>query len=247
MGSSDTVTNRETSKTDRMKRVSGGKEFAIDKEDQMIVDLENRQIIVKDTGGNIILQISGDDERISVGQNERILLDGAGQRILIKDDSSVNRVLFDASSGKMKLSQDGKNVLTAPDDELIWSSDFNMFKIVQSGTTTVTGIDRSGSAIGDWGNEDNKATVVHGLGYIPAVIAFVEFTSGATTYRLPLQSGGSPLEYFPTVDHFPFDGMIMMWIDGTNIVFHHRTNGGFDLSGRTYTIKYYILRETAVA
>lgn len=133
------------------------------------------------------------------------------------------------------MSQEGVSVLTATGDQLIWSTDFNNFKIVQSGTTSVTkaASSRSGSA-----------TVTHNLDFVPAHMSYAD--GPGTNVQLPY--------VFPEMFDASADGhgriAITMYVescDETEIKFVLATPEGtfFYNSQMTATIRYYLLQETA--
>jgi len=70
----------------------------------------------------------------------------------------------------MKISKDGEDVKTTADKNLTTSSKFNQFKIHSQGSFTVTV--PNGMVVG-------STTINHGLGYIPAILVFLEEISGS--------------------------------------------------------------------
>ena len=73
-----------------------------------------------------------------------------------------------------KISQEGYDVKTCPDDKLVMSSKFNLLKTHLTGAVTGTG------------------TVAHGLGYAPIFFANQKVTGTVTRYS---PCGGSPWFY----------------------------------------------------
>lgn len=72
---------------------------------------------------------------------------------IIKDDSGTPRLLmgyhengFTNGNVGVKMSQPGESVEDATDDELIFSTDFNLFKIIQTGTFNLAALDAAGGA-----------------------------------------------------------------------------------------------------
>jgi hypothetical protein len=169
---------------------------------------------------------------------------------LTKDDSGQERLLigyqqggFSNGSVGIKLSQTGVPVLSATNDQLIFSSDFNLFKIVASGT--ITAPDVTTAADGTNTNSGGATTsIAHGLNFTPLIIAFVEVSS--TQYTL--------MPYSETVSaSSPSGGIISSFYrattSSTNIsIFHYVVSYSSGIGAGTYTgarIKYYLLRETA--
>lgn len=66
----------------------------------------------------------------------------------------------DVNDWGIKVSQEGSDVLTCPDEELVMSSSFNLLKTKQVGLTV------------------GSASVAHGLAYIPIFFTSVLFSSG---------------------------------------------------------------------
>jgi hypothetical protein len=181
----------------------------------------------KITSGNIkgVVDLGNNNPQ---GSEPFIRFDGTADRVLY-NDGTTNRFFFGNNNGTaaVKLSQAGNDVLTATDDKLIWSSDFNSFKIVKVGTITVS---ISGVAT------QAQASSAHNLGYIPSSIGYI--SQGGTYFGLPysgLSIGGATLT------------ILRQWsvaTDATNTtVFYTR---GTSVSGdESFDIKYYCLREIA--
>ena len=160
---------------------------------------------------------------------------------VIKDKTGTPRVLIGEQadgfgSGDdygIKVSQAGSDVTTTTDDNLVMSSAFNMFKIVQSGTTTLT----IGNPAPVWTYE--TVTVNHNLGYKPASLVYAEFPAGL----------GSTLIQVPYVG---IDGgtgatgiSIRPDVDDNDLTIAVATSGAAAYDGETITFRYYLLRETA--
>jgi hypothetical protein len=148
---------------------------------------------------------------------------------LISNDGTTNRVVIgqrsDGSYG-IKVSQSGKDALTGTNDQMVMNSDFNQFKIIGKGTGTVTVA----------GGEELTTTIPHGLGFAPAVVAYV-----STTW--------APGAYFPVprmrvnTSTLSFDNLAEVYTDATNVTLYA---GSFNpATDGTYTYRYYLLQETA--
>lgn len=176
---------------------------------------------------------------ITLGQNV-VQIDGGSQRILVGDGTN-NRLLLgsdDSGNLKMKLSQAGHDVLTASDNQLIWSSDFNSFKIVARGTGTVSGSNNSAGAL--W-TLSHTTSIAHGVtgGVFP--IHQVFFTQAAGNFRRM-----APSSYdFQGALAFPWQTYIIADTDATNLNVRFYTCPGADSSAETVSFTYYILVETA--
>ena len=155
---------------------------------------------------------------------------------IFKDDAGTRRVLL--GKGKddfygLKVSPAGTDVYDAADDDLIFNSNQNVFKIVTSGTHVLTR---------PAGNTSESDSVAHGLSYIPIVIFNVEQTttqpgvwySGAQNVRVNYTSG--------IIVEMP-----IVTVDDTNVIFSTiaPSAGGEHALEKTFTFKYYLLQETA--
>lgn len=165
---------------------------------------------------------------------------------IFKDDSGTQRVLLGKGADNfqgIKVSQEGSDVYTADDDELVMSSDFNTFKILQSGTATIA----SGSNVASGGIRDRNVTVNHGLGTIPVVIAF-NYNPGYGIYEpwvktdfLSMGVGAGSGINPGIIETFS------MQIDTSDVTFLTSKYNGDGVSQPIYeyTVKYFILVETA--
>lgn len=112
--------------------------------------------------------------------NGRLTFDQARDRILGRQSDGLARLLLLANGTDfyLKISESGIDVLNATDDQLIFNSNNNLFKIVDSGVATVslTGVSNGASVSGS----DN---VPHSLGYEPLVLAWSITTSGGSQLK----------------------------------------------------------------
>lgn len=143
--------------------------------------------------------------------------------------------LFPGGAFKMKLSKAGNEVLTTADSNLIWSSDFNSFKIVKTGTVSFT---KAANAL------SGSASITHGQTVTPAVVAFWVDTTG-TNLRFPLThveitTAGLVYQQY---DFQVWDIAIADQIDFK--LFTPNVAGGSYASSIPVTMRYYILVETA--
>lgn len=195
------------------------------------------------------VKLDGANNRITIGKSKSSLILGDQNSItksfgLSVSDATTPRLLageYPDGSIKIKLSQAGYDVSTATDNQLIWSSDFNMFKIVQSGTVTL-------SPPASWTNgQVIRATVFHGLLTAPS------FQVYATNPALGASYISSGLSNLPSSIYFPSAGggcvlISQSAVDDTNLYIDLVNMTGLTatgLDGFVWTYKYYILRETA--
>ena len=151
---------------------------------------------------------------------------------IYKDDAGTQRVLLgkgaDGFQG-VKVSQEGSDVFTAEDDELVMSSNFNSFKIVDSGTIS---LDHASPAT------YVSTSIAHNQSEAPIVVAFV---------------GDSTNGYFPVPNIIinPTSGIVdtmyRVWSSDTDIVFEIFCSaaGINDTVNFTTLFRYYLLVETA--
>lgn len=148
---------------------------------------------------------------------------------IFKDDTGTRRVLLGKGKNDfygMKVSQVGTDVYDGADEDMVFNSDNNLFKIVTTGTYTLTGT--YDGAVEHY----NVFTIPHGLAFTPVVIAFYD--------------GTRPLPFFEVGAGLSVE-IQAMWeisVDETNIYILHTIPTG--TSGDYFnTIKYYLLQETA--
>lgn len=158
---------------------------------------------------------------------------------VVANDGTYNVVelgrLADGTYG-LKVAKPGFDVYSATNSQLIFNSGQNTFKIIGSGSTTVT------ATTGAAADTSFQVDVPHGLSFRPAVLAFVTTPAGV---------GGS-LEQIPYYFHlydvastsFQVRAMARIYIDDTNVSFYVRTNNGAPYAG-SWVFKYYLLQETA--
>jgi hypothetical protein len=120
----------------------------------------------------------------------------------------------------LKISKTGYDVKVATDRQLIYSSDWNNWKVKQSGYTDI---------ILDNAVTPNHSDVTHNLGYIPTAFAYFIDNSGKSI-KLP---GAS------IIDGVGFD----LYIDSTKI----RIEGiDTSLTGGTWRVYYYIFYDDSL-
>jgi len=184
-------------------------------------------------GANTVMQAG-----LSTIQNE------AGKAVpnnaTVVSDGVLNRVVLGYQkdgfgTGKnygIKVSQDGYDVLTATNDQLVMSSAFNNLKIFQQGTVSLT---RDASVAAGSGV---SIDVPHSLGKVPMVIAYADSGGGARPLPVLLGSwtgGGSSYTYVLTRSLFAN-------VSSSTVTFFY--TAGFTGLTETWNIKYYILTST---
>lgn len=182
-----------------------------------------------DDSFGIAVTDDSDDRLVSLG---RTTSSTYGFSVYDSDNMRLLAGKYPDGDIKIKLSQSGYDVTTAQDDQLIWSSDFNMPKIVLSGTTSLS-YD---------GDVNTFVTISHGLDYIPIVLAYAQ---------LPNTVDFSPMEgqYIPMP--FRIDRASLPSVQGTQSAdatsIYLRVHDIYSSGGspNTYNFRYYVLKETA--
>lgn len=133
----------------------------------------------------------------------------------------------------IKVSQQGVNVNTATDSQLVMSSAFNLFKIVGIYYVTVSHPGTTGTSA--------YGSVEHNLGYSPAYAGFVSTTDGNSYASTP---------WFPDYTAYATPGtghglFRMCVVEGYPTVFGCTVSiSGETISARDYLFKIYAFKET---
>ena len=180
--------------------------------------------------------------------NGKLNFQQSKNRIIGVDSNEDIRLLISAQDDDfaMKISRDGYDATVASDEELIFNSDNNLFKIVQSGVANVTA---PGS--GFTGLTTITTTVLHGLGKTPASLVYV--TNPVALTGVGYQTPG--LTAVPSTTYITNSGSVLLVatsrVDTTNIYFDltYLSGGAGDIGpvvgGMVWAFKYYIMVETA--
>lgn len=162
------------------------------------------------------------------------------QIVAVQDGENKAAFGFYGAANKfgLKVAQDGFDVLTAADDELIFNSEQNTFKIVKIVYTTLADFSLTTGA-GVWADTTVTTDTAHELSYIPIPVSF--YQAGGGTYQ--------PLPYVAmnTVGGAPYWYQIRVEVTGTNVKVKE-TAVGYNTTfstGGTRVIKTYLLQETA--
>lgn len=183
----------------------------------------------------------------SIGGSANIQSDPSGQRLVV-NDNTTNRVAFGrigtgVNDWGMKVSKPGFSVDTATADQLIFNSTQDTFKIVSTGTSSITAPSVTGATVGVF-TGGNTITIPHGLSITPAFLAYATFNN---VEYYPIGSAiasASDLHGNYGYSSFGFT------VDATNIYIAIRTTlwimNAFSLTvpGGTVPVKYYLMQET---
>lgn len=190
-------------------------------------------------GGLMSFQLIGAGSDLNSTQtqmNKNILeLKNNETTTIFKDDTGTRRVLLGKGADGfygVKVSEAGKDVYSASDDELVFNSGQNVFKIVQTGEITVT---HAASSTQD------KVEINHGLSYTPAYLAFTVTEDGyyqQAPYTLFKSSGVDVGKTYVAYDAYVNDTVFGCRVS---------TNSVSSRFADTYDVifKYYLLQESA--
>lgn len=151
------------------------------------------------------------------------------ERQIMAVQDGTNKAVFGfygtANKFGFKVAEDGVDVLTASDDQLLFNSEQNVFKIVKTGTVSVDAVSPGSSTY---------TTVTHNLGYVPAAVAYADVDGiyAALPYTTINTSTGTVA------------GSIQYIITSSTIVFFS-TSSSVGVGFTELDIRYYLLRETA--
>lgn len=164
------------------------------------------------------------------------------QTKIVKDDAGTRRILL--GKGKngfygLKISQEGTDVYDGDDLDMVFNSDNNLFKIVDSGTVTLTG----GTVAANDTTAFTSPLINHSVGEPPVVLAFY----GSDEILAPW--GGDKIDTWSDVGtHFEIIRFYSQIIESTATTVQFQVLFK-NAEGSTTTfddilIKYFILQET---
>lgn len=206
---------------------------------RVTLEANNTRVTLGDTSdsdnitGVALADTTSGNNLVTLGRD--ITSGSATTGLMAYDGQNTKRMLagaFPDGSVKIKLSQAGYDVATATDDQLIWSSDFNTFKIVTPETVTLTTVATGGTY---------STTVPHTLGDVPAVLAYVELASSPGQFVQLPYTIASVVGTAVTLT-----GIVQYVITDTDIQFVISVdNSVAGLVAGTWNFKYYLMKETA--
>jgi len=195
----------------------------------------------------------GDPEK----QNESLIkqLNEWGRQIsnegitkIFKDDSGTQRVLLGKGSDGfqgIKVSQEGYDVDTAAEDELVMSSDFNSFKIIYTTTLEFPEVAAAGagSSVTEVVQHDTGIATTNGLG----IVAYLNYDfdpGGVYTmpYITPIIDTGSIVQSAGIKSWHNITGSIS---GGTFVLTAYAINYSTTTPIPSGKVRAYVLRETA--
>lgn len=163
-----------------------------------------------------------------------------------KDDTGTRRVLFGKGANGfygLKVSPANVDVFTATDDQLIFNSAQNVFKIVATGTVVFP--DTAANSVAG-GQQEQSIEIETGVESDKALIAFV--------FSYNVESSSLQLPYIATTPSTGFGGLIAYRFDFTPFVYIPTGTIHIEVDSTNYlnfilggsTMKWYVLQETAV-
>lgn len=177
------------------------------------------------TKGQQIDSVNNGQVRFEPGNNRIVQYDGSNNRSLMGSRNNVPGFY---------VSKEGIDVETADDDQLIFNSNQNVFKIILTDTAVVT----LPPGYGDY--VEYTVDITHGYGNTPMVVGSVDFPSATNEgkFMLPITlvettGGTTGVAAFFRVKQNYFTCTVKA------------RNSGADTYEGDYTFKYYILQETA--
>lgn len=179
---------------------------------------------VKTKDAQIVVN-NGTVDSISLGRQ-------SDQTYGMRTSDGTNTRLSIASDGTIKISKAGFDASTTTDANLIFNSNQNMFKIVLSGTATLS-YD---------GVVTTYVTIPHNLGIIPIVMAYVKFPNDANFS--PMAGQYVPMPVYQLRTGLPAVQCIQS-ADSTNVYLRVHDVYATVPSPEVYTFRYYIMQETA--
>lgn len=178
---------------------------------------------------------SGNSLTQNFGQATDMFRDLFGREVteIFKDDAGTRRVLLGKGANGfygLKVSPESVDVYTAADDDLVFNSSQNVFKIVDSGTVTIPVISGVPGS--------STVTYTHNLGYIPVVLAFSGASGdGAMLPNIGWNAGG-------VNDGKIFRQVYTSVVSTTQVTFA-RIEGATGSIGIAEPIKFFLLQESA--
>ena len=157
-----------------------------------------------------------------------------GTGLILRDQNDIARIIcYIDTTGTpiLKVSKDGFDAITTGNENLIFNSAQNVFKIVDEYTYSITGIAAS----------NTYATTPHGLSYTPAVLGFLE-AGVAVNARTPLPTWTS-LSRDDIGHTINFSTWINLEADATNTYIRFFNSKATDVGPIDVTV--YLLQEAA--
>lgn len=192
------------------------------------------------------MSIASSGQQATDSLNGKLTFEQDKNRIVGRDENNLIRMLILANGSDfvMKVSKEGFDALTASNEDLIFNSNQNIFKIADSDTVTAP-VATATMTASTMAYGSATTTIPHGLPYAPNVIGIVTEVLGTPQGRpMPfiITSGSSTIQIIQTYQ---------VGADDTNIyvyssiqVWRSAVDTRSDSTPSGTIIKYYILQES---
>lgn len=192
------------------------------------------------------MSIASSGQQATDSLNGKLTFEQDKNRIVGRDENNLIRMLILANGSDfvMKVSKEGFDALTASNEDLIFNSSQNIFKIVDSDTVTAP-VATATMTASTMAYGSATTTIPHGLSYAPNVIGVVTEVVGTPQGRpMPfiITSGSNTIQIIQTYQ---------VGADDTNIyvyssiqVWRSAVDTRSDSTPSGTIIKYYILQES---
>lgn len=180
----------------------------------------------------------------SIGGSANIQSDPTNQRIVVNDNTN-NRVAFGrigtgVNDWGLKVSKPGYDVGNATNDQLIFNSSQNVFKIVQTGSVTIPSCTVTTAAT-SYGSNAAAASITHNLGYVPILLAFINDGGSGNYILLPDQLFAQGASQFALAWYRGFSTTTTASFEIDMLAYNYVA--GYTVSSQS--VKYYLLQESA--
>lgn len=195
-----------------------------------MADLPNRLDPATPLSDNLAI-VNDAFDQIDAESQTKIIRNGNVATVLIGRQTGG----FHGSDYGIKVAKPGKDVTTATDADLAFSSAFDSLKVVKTGDISFV--------YDDTNTLTPQASLVHGLGFVPVGFVYIKDIDAPGSYSpLPAMGGWNPDGtggLVPSFVHF-------FQLTDTNLDIW-TLDGGFGASltnGDTFSFRYYLLQET---
>lgn len=127
------------------------------------------------------MSTASEGQKTTGSLNGRLNFEQDKNRIVGRDENNLIRLLILANGNDfaMKISKEGFDALTAAGKDLVFNSSQNVLKVIDSGTLPLTQATIVSPGAGNFASDTgNLGVYSHNLGYTPAFLAYIEFSSG---------------------------------------------------------------------
>lgn len=183
------------------------------------------------------MSITSNDQQSTDSLNGKLTFEQDKNRIVGRDEDNKIGLLIGTDPFVVKIAKDGFDVLTAGNDDLIFNSSQNVFKIITSYTLILPAMSlNTGGANYAVGTPQTISTP-HGLSAVPAILAF--WAAGSDYIPLPWTTSGQfGSGGFSYVERYAYATPTVVGVSGAISGYNINT------TQPTTTIKIFVLQET---